>query len=104
MEPSILIDHFRKVHPDKASKHIEYFELLKNNLFQRNTINNFFSKVTNTTNTRLKLSYKISKFIAKTGKPHNRHSVVVISVLSCMIQIFVLPLILGCTILVKTSV
>ena len=44
--PSRLIDHFSKAHPDKASKPIEYFELLKNNLFQRNTINNCFSKVT----------------------------------------------------------
>ena len=49
---------------------IEYFELLKNNLFQRNTINNFFSKVTNTNNTGLKVSYKIAKLIAKIGKPH----------------------------------
>ena len=28
MKPSRLIDHFRKAHPDKASKPIEYFELL----------------------------------------------------------------------------
>ena len=72
MNPSRLIDHFSKAHPDKASKPIEYFELLKNNLFQRNTINNYncFSKVTNTNNTGLKLSYKIAKLIEKTGKPH----------------------------------
>ena len=50
MNPSRLIDHFSKAHPDKASKPIEYVELLKNNLFQRNTINNCFSKVTNTNN------------------------------------------------------
>ena len=43
---------------------------MKNNLFQRNTINNCFSKVTNTNNTELKLSYKIAKLIEKTGKPH----------------------------------
>ena len=48
MNPSRLIDNFSKANPDKASKPIEYFELLKNNLFQRNTINNCFSKVTNT--------------------------------------------------------
>ena len=54
MDPSRLIDHFSKAHPDKASKPIEYFELLKNNLFQRNTLNNCFSKVTNTNNTGLK--------------------------------------------------
>ena len=70
MNPSRLIDHSSKAHPDKASKPIEYFELLNNNLFQRNTINNCFSKVTNTNNTGLKLSYKIAKLIAKTGKPH----------------------------------
>ena len=70
MNPSRLIEHFSKAHPDKASKPIEYFELLKNNLFQRNTINNCFSKVTNTNNTGLKLSYKIAKLIEKTGKPH----------------------------------
>ena len=29
MKPSRLIDHFSKAHPDKASKPIEYFELLK---------------------------------------------------------------------------
>ena len=69
MNPSRLIDHFSKAHPDKASKPIEYFELLKNNLFQRNTINNCFSKVTNT-NIGLKWSYKIAKLIEKTGKPH----------------------------------
>ena len=68
LKPSRLIDHFRKAHPDKASKHIEFFEMLKNNVFQRNTKNNCFSKVTNTNNTGLKLSYKIAKFIAKTGK------------------------------------
>ena len=44
MKPSRLIDHFRKEHLEKARKPIEYFELLKNNLFQRNTINNFFFK------------------------------------------------------------
>ena len=74
MNTSRLIDHFSKAHPDKASKPIEYFELLKNNLFQRNTINNCFSKVTNTNNritTGLKVSYKIAKLIEKTGKPHN---------------------------------
>ena len=43
---------------------------MKNNLFQRNTINNCFSKVTNTNNTGLKVSYKIAKLIEKTGKPH----------------------------------
>ena len=48
MNPSRLIDNFSKANPDKASKPIESFELLKNNLFQRNTINNFFLKVTNT--------------------------------------------------------
>ena len=55
MRPSRLIDHFRKAHPDNVSKPIEYFELLINNLFQINTINNCFSKVTNTNNTGLKL-------------------------------------------------
>ena len=55
MKPSRLIDHFSKAHPDNASKPIEYFELLINNLFQRITINNCFSKVTNTNNTELKL-------------------------------------------------
>ena len=73
MNTSRLIDHFSKAHPDKASKPIEYFELLKNNLFHRNTINNCFSKVTNTNNritTGLNLSYKIAKLIEKTGKPH----------------------------------
>ena len=69
MNPSRLIDHFSKAHPDKP---IEYFELLKNILFQRNTINNCFSKVINTNNTGLKLSYKISKLIEKTGKPHTK--------------------------------
>ena len=51
MKPSRLIDYFMKAHPDKASQLIEYFELLNNNLFQRNTINNYFSKVINTNNT-----------------------------------------------------
>ena len=58
MTPSRLIDHFRKAHPDNARRNpkpIEYFELLTNNLFQRNTINNCFSKVTNINNTGLKL-------------------------------------------------
>ena len=70
INPSRLIDHFSKSHSDKASKPIVYFELLKNNLFQRNTINNCFSKVTNTNYTGLKLSYKIAKLIEKMGKPH----------------------------------
>ena len=51
MDHSRLIDHIRKAHLDKASKPIEFFEMLQNNLFQRNTINNLFSKVTNTNNT-----------------------------------------------------
>ena len=68
MNHSRLIDHFSKAHLDKASKLLEYFELLKNNLFQRNTINNCFSKVTNTNNTGLKLSYKIAKLIEKNGQ------------------------------------
>ena len=54
MKPSRLIAHFRKAYPDNASP-IEYFELLKNNLFQINIINNCFSKFTNTNNTELKL-------------------------------------------------
>ena len=53
MKLSRLIDYFIKAHPDNASKPIEYFEPLTNNLFQRNTINNCFSKVTNTNNTGL---------------------------------------------------
>ena len=55
MKPSRLIDHFRKAHTNNSSKPIEYFELLQNNLFKRNTINNCFSKVTNTNNTGFKL-------------------------------------------------
>ena len=55
MKTSRLIEHFRKAHPDNASKPIEYVELLKYNLFQRNTINNCFSKVTNNNYIGLKL-------------------------------------------------
>ncbi|XP_041963280.1 protein ZBED8-like [Alosa sapidissima] len=68
MKPSRLKDHLNKMHPDKASHDVAYFNALKEK-HSRRTISNLFARKTNQTENGLVASYNISLLIAKSRTP-----------------------------------
>ncbi|KRX47487.1 SCAN domain-containing protein 3 [Trichinella murrelli] len=67
MKPSRLLEHWRKVHEDKAKKDF-HFETFK--FHARPTLTTMFSSAAQQESDGMKASYNISLLIAKTGKPH----------------------------------
>ncbi|KRZ51740.1 Exocyst complex component 3 [Trichinella nativa] len=72
MKPSRLLEHWRKVHEDKAKKdfHFETFNFQSFKFHARPTLTTMFSSAAQQESDGMKASYNISLLIAKTGKPH----------------------------------
>ncbi|KRX62336.1 SCAN domain-containing protein 3 [Trichinella sp. T9] len=72
MKPSRLLEHWRKVHEDKAKKdfHFETFNFQSFIFHARPTLTTMFSSAAQQESDGMKASYNISLLIAKTGKPH----------------------------------
>ncbi len=70
MKPSRLIEHLKRKHSDKMKKPIAYFENLKKNFNQRNTILSFIKKSAVTSESGLIASYGKAQIIEKTGSAH----------------------------------
>lgn len=71
MKPSRMLEHLKRIHPDKVEKNLDYFRQIKNNFNNRPSLKGLINKNTNTLEKGLVTSYKLSKLIAKCGKPHN---------------------------------
>ena len=70
MEPSRLLEHLKKIHPDKVDKTLAYLQSIRENLQKRKTIGNMFASTSQHSSDGLRASYNISLLIAKSGKPH----------------------------------
>ncbi|GFU72496.1 zinc finger BED domain-containing protein 5 [Trichonephila clavipes] len=70
MKPSKLEDHLRRYHPDKRSKDLKYFQILKEKLQKRPTMDRLFASNSQRDDNGLQASYDISLLIAKSGKLH----------------------------------
>ncbi|XP_076037421.1 protein FAM200C-like [Oratosquilla oratoria] len=70
MKPSRLKEHLIRKHSEKASKPIAYFENLKKNFNQQNTLSSYLKKSSQTNEGGLTASYEIAQLVAKTGNAH----------------------------------
>ena len=70
MEPSRICDNLTKKHPDKKDKELNFFQDLRKQFANRNSIDIMFNKVVTKNDDGLVASYNISLLIAKCGKPH----------------------------------
>ncbi|GFT07388.1 protein ZBED8 [Trichonephila clavipes] len=68
--PSKFDDHLRRCHPDKRSKDLKYFQILKEKLQKRLTMDRMFASTLQRDDNDLHASYNISLLIAKSGKSH----------------------------------
>ncbi|GFS72769.1 SCAN domain-containing protein 3 [Trichonephila clavipes] len=68
MKPSKLEDHLRRCHPDKSSKNLKYFQILKEKLQNRPTMGRMFASTLQRDDNGLQASHNISLLIAKSGK------------------------------------
>ncbi|GFY69884.1 SCAN domain-containing protein 3 [Trichonephila inaurata madagascariensis] len=64
-KPSKLEDHLRRCHPDKRSKDLKYFQILKEKLQKRPTMDRMFASTSQRDDNDLQASYNISLLIAK---------------------------------------
>nr|XP_054592103.1 zinc finger BED domain-containing protein 5-like [Nothobranchius furzeri] len=69
MKPSRLKEHLSKMHPDKASKELNYFQVIKERHSKRGSISSMFARSSNLLDRGLLASYNISLLIAKSGLP-----------------------------------
>ena len=70
MKPSRMCDHLTKKHPDKKDKELNFFQDLRKQFANRNSMDRMFNKVVTKNDDGLVASYNISLLIAKCGKPH----------------------------------
>ncbi|GFX53938.1 SCAN domain-containing protein 3 [Trichonephila clavipes] len=70
MKPSKLEDHLRRCHPNKRSKYLKYFQILKEKLQKQPTMDRMFASNSQRDDNGLQASYNISLLIAKSGKLH----------------------------------
>ncbi|GFS97807.1 protein ZBED8 [Trichonephila clavipes] len=70
MKPSKIEDHLRRCHPDKRSKDLKYFQILKEKLQKRPTMDRMFTSTLQRDDNGLQASYNILLLIAKSGKSH----------------------------------
>lgn len=70
MKPSKMDDHLSRVHADKKSKPLSFFQALKEKLDKRPSIRSMFASSSIKDDDGLRASYNISLLIAKSGKPH----------------------------------
>ncbi|GFW88469.1 SCAN domain-containing protein 3 [Trichonephila clavipes] len=70
MKPSKLEDHLRRCHPYKRSKDLKYFQILKEKLQKRPTMDRMFASTSQRDDNGSQASCNISLLIAKSGKSH----------------------------------
>ena len=70
LRPSRLLDHLNQMHPDKKDKKEEFFRNLRDEFQKRKSVHSYFVFQQNKLDDGLLCSYKISRLIAKSGKPH----------------------------------
>ncbi|GFX27787.1 SCAN domain-containing protein 3 [Trichonephila clavipes] len=69
MKPSKLEDPLRRCHPDQRSEDLKYFQILKEKLQKRSTMDRMFASTSQRDDNGLKASYNII-LIAKSVKLH----------------------------------
>ncbi|XP_072397999.1 zinc finger BED domain-containing protein 5-like [Diabrotica undecimpunctata] len=69
MKASRLMDHLKRIHPEK-SEPVQYFAELKAKYERRVTVKSLIAKATKKNDKGLLASYKVSLLIAKSAKPH----------------------------------
>ncbi|GFU04414.1 SCAN domain-containing protein 3 [Trichonephila clavipes] len=67
---SKLEDPLRRCHPDKRSKDLKFFQILKEKLQKHPTKDRMFASTSKRDDNGLQVSYNISLLIAKSGKSH----------------------------------
>ncbi|XP_072378803.1 zinc finger MYM-type protein 6-like [Diabrotica undecimpunctata] len=70
MKPPRLMDHLKRIHPEKSDRPVQYFAELKAKYERRVTVGSLIAKATKKNDKGLLASYKVSFLIAKSGKPH----------------------------------
>ena len=70
MKPSKLAKHLKRKHRDKVDRIRAYFEHLKKNFDQRNTLSAYLKKSSQINESGLTASFEIAQIIAKTGSAH----------------------------------
>ena len=69
MKPSRLLDHFKKIYPDKKDNSLAYFQSLCDRMQKQKTVTSMFSDRSKQATDGLRASY-ISLLISQLGKPH----------------------------------
>ena len=86
MRPSKLRKHLETIHQDKMDKPLIYFQNLRENFHNRNTIDNIVARNTVKTEAGFLASYQISQLIAEAGKPHTIGESLIIPAVSVVIS------------------
>ena len=69
MKPLRLLDHYKKIHPDKKDNILAYFQSLRDKMQKQKPITSMFSNSSKQATDGLRASYNISLLIAQSGKP-----------------------------------
>ena len=69
MKPSRLLDHFKKIYPDKKGNSLAYFQSLRDRMQKQKTVRpaSMFSNSSKQATNGLRASYNISLLIAQSG-------------------------------------
>ncbi|XP_072392113.1 protein FAM200A-like [Diabrotica undecimpunctata] len=70
MKPFRLMDHLKRIHPEKSDRPIQYFAELKAKYERRVTVGSLIAKATKKNDKGLLASYKVLLLIVKSAKPH----------------------------------
>ena len=66
IKPSRLLNHFKKIHPDKKDKNLAYFQSLRDKIQKQKIVTSIFSNSSKQATDSLRASYNISLLIAHT--------------------------------------
>ncbi|XP_038637238.1 SCAN domain-containing protein 3-like [Scyliorhinus canicula] len=86
MKPCKLKIHLETKRKGKKNQPVEYFRKLRDDFQTRKTVTQVFNNKVSKMNDGLLASYKISKIIAKAGKPHNIGETIILPALSVIIS------------------
>ena len=65
VKPSRVLDHFKKIHPDKKDNSLAYFQSLRDRMEKQKTVTSMFSNSFKQITDGLRASYNISLLIAQ---------------------------------------
>ncbi|GFS64817.1 SCAN domain-containing protein 3 [Trichonephila clavipes] len=88
MKPSKLEDHLRRYHPDIRSKDLKYFQIPKEKLQKRPTMDRMFASTSQRDDNGLQASYNISLLIAISGKSHQIEEELILPVVEEVILLY----------------